>query len=461
MPDAAARDHAYYVHPYTNLATHQNERPLVIAAGDGVYVIDEDGKRYLEAMAGLWCASLGFSERRLAEAAYRQLLAMPFYHSFGGKVPAITLELSEALIRLAPAPMGKALFASSGSESNDTAVKLVWYLNNALGRPKKKKIIARHKGYHGVTVASASMTGLPALHADFDLPLPQMLHTDCPHFYRYGEKGEPEEAFAERMARNLETMILREGPDTIAAFIAEPIQGAGGVLLPPATYFERVQGILKKYDLLFIVDEVICGFGRTGHMFGSELYGLRPDMMTVAKAISAGYQPISALLMSEEVSDVLVRQSARLGAFAHGYTYSGHPVPAAVALETLRIYEADRILDHVRAVAPLLQDGLRALADHPLVGHVRGVGLIAAVELVQDKSTRANFPVAEAVGAKLARIALEDGLIVRVTSGDIVVFCPPLIINAAEIRELLERFARALEATLVWARGRGLITAGR
>jgi 4-aminobutyrate---pyruvate transaminase len=460
MPDAAARDHAYYVHPYTNLAAHQNERPLVIERGDGVYVVDQDGKRYLEAMAGLWCASLGFSEKRLAEAAYRQMLALPFYHSFGGKVPAITLELSEALIKLAPVPMGKALFASSGSESNDTAVKLVWYLNNALGRPQKKKIIARQKGYHGVTVASASLTGLPAVHADFDLPLPQMLHADCPHYYRFGGPGEAEEAFAERMAHNLEAMILREGPDTVAAFIAEPIQGAGGVILPPATYFERIQPILKKYDLLFIVDEVICGFGRTGHLFGSDLYGLRPDLMTVAKAISAGYQPISALLMSEEVSDVLVRQSTKLGAFGHGYTYTGHPVPAAVALETLRIYEQDRILDHVRAVGPLLQEGLRAFSDHPLVGHVRGVGLIAAVELVQDKSTRASFPAGEGVGTKLARIAQEDGLIVRVMAGDIIAFSPPLIIDAAEIRVLLERFERALDATLVWSRGRGLVAAG-
>jgi 4-aminobutyrate--pyruvate transaminase len=460
MPDAAARDHAYYVHPYTNLAAHQNERPLVIERGDGVYVVDQDGKRYLEAMAGLWCASLGFSEKRLAEAAYRQMLALPFYHSFGGKVPAITLELSEALIKLAPVPRAKALFASSGSESNDTAVKLVWYLNNALGRPQKKKIIARQKGYHGVTVASASLTGLPAVHADFDLPLPQMLHADCPHYYRFGGPGEAEEAFAERMAHNLEAMILREGPDTVAAFIAEPIQGAGGVILPPATYFERIQPILKKYDLLFIVDEVICGFGRTGHLFGSDLYGLRPDLMTVAKAISAGYQPISALLMSEEVSGVLVRQSTKLGAFGHGYTYTGHPVPAAVALETLRIYEQDRILDHVRAVGPLLQEGLRAFSDHPLVGHVRGVGLIAAVELVQDKSTRASFPAGEGVGTKLARIAQEDGLIVRVMAGDIIAFSPPLIIDAAEIRVLLERFERALDATLVWSRGRGLVAAG-
>lgn len=461
MPDSAARDHAYYVHPYTNLAAHQNERPLVIERGDGVYVVDQDGKRYLEAMAGLWCASLGFSEKRLAEAAHRQLLALPFYHSFGGKVPAITLELSEALIKLAPVPMGKVLFASSGSESNDTAVKLVWYLNNALGRPQKKKIIARQKGYHGVTVASASLTGLPAVHADFDLPLPQMLHAECPHYYRFGAPGEAEEAFAGRMAQNLEAMIQREGPDTVAAFIAEPIQGAGGVIVPPVTYFERIQPILKKYDLLFIVDEVICGFGRTGHMFGSDLYGLRPDLMTVAKAISAGYQPISALLMSEEVSEVLVRQSTKLGAFGHGYTYTGHPVPAAVALETLRIYAQDRILDHVRAVGPLLQDGLRALSDHPLVGHVRGVGLIAAVELVQDKSTRASFPAAVGVGAQLARIAQEDGLIVRVMAGDIVAFSPPLIIDAAEIRLLLERFERALDATLVWSRGRGLVAAGR
>ena len=460
MPDAAARDHAYYVHPYTNLAAHQNERPLVIERGDGVYVVDQDGKRYLEAMAGLWCASLGFSEKRLAEAAYRQMLALPFYHSFGGKVPAITLELSEALIKLAPVPRAKALFASSGSESNDTAVKLVWYLNNALGRPQKKKIIARHKGYHGVTVASASLTGLPAVHADFDLPLPQMLHADCPHYYRFGRPGEAEEAFAERMAQNLEAMILREGPDTVAAFIAEPIQGAGGVILPPATYFERIQPILKKYDLLFIVDEVICGFGRTGHMFGSDLYGLRPDLMTVAKAISAGYQPISALLMSEEVSGVLVRQSTKLGAFGHGYTYTGHPVPAAVALETLRIYEQDRIVEHVRAVGPLLQEGLCALSDHPLVGHVRGVGLIAGVELVQDKSARASFPAGEGVGTKLARIAQDDGLIVRVMAGDIIAFSPPLIIDAAEMRLLLERLERALDATLVWAQDRGLVAAG-
>jgi 4-aminobutyrate--pyruvate transaminase len=461
MPDAAARDHAYYVHPYTNLAAHQSERPLVIERGDGVYVIDQDGKRYLEAMAGLWCASLGFSERRLADAAHRQMLALPFYHSFGGKSPAITLELAEALIKLAPVPMAKALFASSGSESNDTAVKLVWYLNNALGRPQKKKIIARHKAYHGVTVAAASLTGLPAVHAEFDLPLPQMLHAECPHHYRFGTPGESEEAFAERLALNLEAMILREGPDTVAAFIAEPIQGAGGVIVPPASYFERIQPLLKKYDLLFIVDEVICGFGRTGHMFGSDLYGLRPDLITVAKAISAGYQPISALLMSEEVSAVLVRQSAKLGTFGHGYTYTGHPVPAAVALETLRIYEQDRILDHVRAVGPLLQQGLRALGDHPLVGHVRGVGLIAAVELVQDKATRASFPASAGVGAMLARLAQEDGLIVRVMAGDIAAFSPPLIIDAAEIRLLLERFERALDATLAWAQGRGLAAAGR
>lgn len=461
MPDAAARDHAYYVHPYTNLAAHQHERPLVIARGEGVHVIDQDGKRYLEAMAGLWCASLGFSEQRLAQAAHHQMLVLPFYHSFGGKVPAITLELSEALMKIAPAPMGKVLFASSGSESNDTAVKLVWYLNNALGRPQKKKIISRHKAYHGVTVASASLTGLPAVHADFDLPLPQVLHTDCPHHYRFGAAGESEEAFAERMARNLEAMILREGPDTVAAFIAEPIQGAGGVIVPPATYFDRIVPVLKKYGLLFIVDEVICGFGRTGHMFGADLYGLRPDLITVAKALSAGYQPISALLMSEEISDILVRQSAKLGTFGHGYTYSGHPVPAAVALETLRIYERDRIVDHVRAVGPLLQDGLRALADHPLVGEVRGVGLIAAVELVQDKATRASFPATAGVGARLARIAQEDGLIVRVMAGDIVAFSPPLIIDAAEIRLLLERFERALEATLAWARSSGIVAAGR
>ena len=295
---AARRDLSFHLHPATNLRSVQAEGPLVITRGDGVYVYDDEGKRYLEGMAGLWCASLGFSERRLAEAAYRQMCELPFYHSFAGKVPAISTELAERLIGMAPAGMTKALFANSGSEANDTAIKLAWYVNNALGRTQKKKIISRQRAYHGVTIASASLTGLSFAHADFDLPIARILHTDCPYFYRGAQQGESEEAFAARLASSLEQLILREGPDTVAAFFAEPVMGAGGVIVPPATYFDRVQPILKKYEVLFVVDEVICGFGRTGHMFGSQTFNLQPDIMTLAKALSAGYVPISANLVS-------------------------------------------------------------------------------------------------------------------------------------------------------------------
>ena len=295
---AARRDLSFHLHPATNLRSVQAEGPLVITRGEGVYVYDDEGKRYLEGMAGLWCASLGFSERRLAEAAYKQMCELPFYHSFAGKVPAISTELAERLIGMAPAGMAKVLFANSGSEANDTAIKLAWYINNALGRPQKKKIISRQRAYHGVTIASGSLTGLAFAHTDFDLPIARILHTDCPHYYRGAQPGESEEAFAARLAANLEQLILREGPDTVAAFFAEPVMGAGGVIVPPATYFDRVQPILKKYDILFVVDEVICGFGRTGHMFGSQTFNLQPDIMTLAKALSAGYVPISANLVS-------------------------------------------------------------------------------------------------------------------------------------------------------------------
>jgi len=333
---AARRDLAFHLHPSTNLRQVQTDGPLVITRGEGVYVYDDEGRRYLEGMSGLWCASLGFSERRLAEAAYRQMLELPFYHSFGGKVPAISAELAERLIGIAPAGMGRVLFANSGSEANDTAIKLAWYVNNALGRPQKKKIIARRRAYHGVTIASGSLTGLAFAHTDFDLPIDRVLHTDAADYYRGAQAGESEEAFAARLADGLEQLILREGPDTVAAFFAEPVMGAGGVLVPPATYFDRVQPILRKYDILFVADEVICGFGRTGQMFGTQTFDLKPDIITVAKALSAGYLPISANLVSNALYDVLLAQSDKLGIFGHGYTYSSHPVPAAVALETLR-----------------------------------------------------------------------------------------------------------------------------
>ena len=453
---AARRDLSFHLHPSTNLRAVQAEGPLVITRGEGVYVYDDEGKRYLEGMAGLWCASLGFSERRLAEAAYKQMCELPFYHSFGGKVPAISTELAERLIGIAPAGMAKALFANSGSEANDTAIKLAWYVNNALGRPQKKKIISRQRAYHGVTIASGSLTGLAFAHNDFDLPIARFLHTDCPSHYRGAQPGESEEAYAARIAANLEQLIVREGPDTIAAFFAEPVMGAGGVVVPPATYFDRVQPILRKYDILFVVDEVICGFGRTGQMFGSQTFDLQPDIITVAKALSAGYLPISANLVSGKLYEIILTQSDKLGIFGHGYTYSSHPVPAAVALETLKLYEELDILAQVRRVGPRMQTGIRSFADHPLIGEARGIGLIGAVEIVRDKTTKQSFDPKAAVAAFLVRRAQHHGVILRSMPGDIVAFCPPLIIGETEIDEMMAGFGKALDDTAAMVREKGL-----
>ena len=453
---AARRDQAFHLHPSTNLRTVQAEGPLVITRGEGVYVYDDEGRRYIEGMAGLWCASLGFSERRLADAAYRQMCELPFYHSFGGKVPAIATDLAERLIQIAPEGMGKALFANSGSEANDTAIKLAWYINNALGRPQKKKIISRKRAYHGVTIAAASLTGLAFAHGDFDLPIDRVLHADCPDHYRGAQPGESEEAFAARLAGNLEQLIVREGPDTVAAFFAEPVMGAGGVIVPPATYFDRIQPILKKYEILFVVDEVICGFGRTGNMFGAQTFNLQPDIMTLAKALSAGYQPISANLVTNRIYETLVAQSDKLGVFGHGYTYSGHPVPAAVALETLKIYEERDIVGQVRRVGPRMQAGIRGYLDHPLIGEARGIGLIGAVELVRDKAGKQSFDPKAGVGAYLVRRAQHHGAIMRNMPGDIVAFCPPLIISEAEIDELMGCFGKALDDTWAMVKEKGL-----
>jgi 4-aminobutyrate--pyruvate transaminase len=441
-----ARDVAYQLHPFTHLGRHESEGPLVITSGKGVYVYDESGREYLEGMAGLWCTALGFGETRLAEAAARQLRTLPYYHQFGGKANDVAITLAERLVRLMPVPMSKVFFSNSGSEANETAVKLVWYYNNARGRPRKKKIIARQRAYHGTTIAAASLTGIAASHRDFDLPIPQVRHADCPYFYRYGKPGETEAQFATRLAESLDAQIQREDPDTVAAFIAEPVMGAGGVLVPPATYFDQVQAVLKKHDVLLIADEVICGFGRTGRMFGTETFGLRPDIMTMAKAITSGYLPLSATVISEEIYRACVGQSDKLGVFAHGYTYTGHPAACAVALESLDIYAERDLLGHVARVGPRLQDGLRRLAGHPLVGDVRGVGLVAGVELVPDKPGRATFEPPATAGALLVARAQAHGLIVR-NLQDTISVCPPLIITEPEVDELLRRLGRALDET--------------
>jgi len=456
LKKSASRDIATSIHPYTNLKLHETEGPMVITGGDGVFVRDEDGKSYLEGLAGLWCASLGFSEKRLAEAAYRQMLKLPYYHTFASKATDVGIELAEKLLGTAPVPMSKVFFANSGSEANDTVVKLVWYYNNALGRPRKKKIVSRIKAYHGVTVASASLTGLVNNHRDFDLPIANILHVDCPHWYRFGQPGESEEAFATRLAESLEKRIVAEGPDTIAAMIGEPVMGAGGVIFPPATYWEKIQTVLKKYDVLLVVDEVICGFGRTGNMWGTTTYGLHPDIVVCAKALTSGYLPLAAVMISEDVYQALVTESEKIGVFAHGFTYSGHPVPSAVAIETLKIYEETDMISHVRQIAPRMQGRLKKLADHPLVGEARGIGLLGAIELVANKETRAPFDPKAGVGGYLAKRAQHHGLIVR-AMGDVIGICPPLIIKEEEIDLLFDRLGRALEDTLAMTRERGLV----
>lgn len=452
---AASRDIAYHLHPYTNARKNENEGSLILDRGDGVYVIDEDGNRYLEAMAGLWCTGLGFSEKRLVDAAAQQMAKLPYYHSFAQKTATPVVDLAEKIVQMTPPQLTKVFFAGSGSEANDTAVKIVWYYNNARGRPEKKKIISRIKGYHGVTIAAASLTGMPYVQNDFDVPIPNILHTGAPHHYRFAQEGESEEAFAERRARELEELIQKEGPETVAAFIGEPLQGAGGVLIPPKGYWEKIQAVLKKYDVLLIADEVITGFGRTGNLFGSETFGLKPDMMTLAKQLSSAYMPISAVLVTDEIYQAIADNSDKLGSFGHGYTYSAHPVAAAVALETLKIYEERKIVEHVRAVAPRLQDGLRRFAKHPLVGEVRGIGLIAAVELVADKATKAPFDPVGKVGAYFAAQAQAHGVIFR-NLGDTIACCPPMIISEAEIDEVLTAFEKALEETAAWVAEQGL-----
>jgi 4-aminobutyrate--pyruvate transaminase len=442
-----ARDIAFHIPQQTDLATFRTAGPTLMARGEGVFVYDDSGKKYLEAMAGLWCASLGFSEKRLAEAAYKQMLQLPYYHTFFAKGNLPTVDLAEQLIALAPVPMSKVLFQCSGSEANDAAIKLVWYYHNAIGKPAKKKIIGRIRGYHGNTVASVSVSGQPHMLADFDLPLPMMKHTDNPHYYRFQNEGETEEDFATRMAENLEKLILAEGPDTVGAFFGEPVQGGGGAITPPATYWDKMQAVLRKYDILFLADEVICGFGRTGNMWGCQTYGLKPDMLSCAKALSASYQPISALMINEKIYQALVKESEKLGSFAHGFTYGGHPVAAAVALETLKIYEERDLVGHVKQVAPVFLAGLKGLIDHPLVGDVRGVGLIAGVELVADKRTRELFPASMKVGNIVMDKCHERGLIVRAI-GDRIAFTPPLIISAAEINEMVRLFRDGLDATL-------------
>ena len=457
LSNSQSRDVQSILHPYTNLMKLREAGPLILDRGKGCRVYDERGKDYIEAMAGLWSTALGWGENELADVAHEQMRKMAFGHLFGGRSHEPAIALAEKLKELSPFPAGKVFFANSGSEANDTQVKLAWYAANARGQSKRKKIVSRIKAYHGVTLVAASLTGLANNHKSFDLPFDFVKFAECPHYYRAAEPGEGEREFSARMAANLDALIEREGPDTIAAMIAEPVMGAGGVILPPEGYFDAIARVLDKYDIALIDDEVITGFGRTGEWFGCAKYGFEPDSMTVAKQLSSSYLPISAVVLSPELTDIIEQESGRIGTFGHGFTYSGHPVAAAVALKTIEIYQARDIVGHVRNVAPLFQKRLRALADHPLVGEAAGVGLIGAVELVADKNTKKSFDPAKQVAATVNAFALEEGLIVRPLLSDRIAFCPPLVIDEAEIGELFDRFDRALAKGLDWAKKEKLV----
>ncbi|MBL8905258.1 MAG: aminotransferase class III-fold pyridoxal phosphate-dependent enzyme [Rhizobiales bacterium] len=444
LSNMAVRDIETVIHPYTNLARHREVGPLILNEGRGIYLYDDKGKRYIEGLAGLWCTSLGFSNEELVEAAAAAMRKLPYTSVFSGKSHDSAIELSEKLKELAPCPASKILFGSGGSEANDMQIKLTWYYNNAKGRAKKKKIISRVRAYHGVTIATASLTGLPWVHNDFDLPIAGILHTSCPHYYRFGQDGETEEQFSSRCAEELEAMILEHGPDTIGAFIAEPIMGAGGVIVPPRGYFGHINKVLQKYDIRFISDEVICGFGRTGNWFGTETLGMKPQSISMAKAITSAYFPMGAITIEEDLYQAMLDESRKLGTFGHGFTYTAHPVACAVALKTIEIYERERIVDHVKKVAPVFEGRIRKLGDHPLVGNARAVGLIGALELVADKKTRRAFDPKKAVGAAAADLLQEMGVILR-SMGDSVAFCPPLIITADEINEMFDIVEKGLD----------------
>ena len=445
MPNSPeARDIAYHFHSYTNAIAHAEMGPMVIDRGEGIHVWDNQGKQYIEAMSGLWSVALGFSEERLIKAATEQMRELPYYHNFTHKSHNKAIDLAEKLVQLAPVPMSKAFFTNSGSEANDTVLKMIWYRSNALGLPDKKKVISRIKGYHGVTLAAASLTGLPYNHKSFDLPIDRVLHTTCPHYWREGHEGETEQEFASRCADDLEKLILEEGPETIAAFFAEPVMGAGGVIVPPDTYWEKMQAVLDKYDVLLVADEVICGFGRTGNLFGTETFGMKPDVMVMSKQITSSYAPFSAFLINDRFYEPIAEESGRIGVLGHGYTGAAHPVGAAVALENIAIIEERDLVAKTRENGTYFQAKLREFSDHPNVGEVRGVGMIAAVELITDKVSKTAGEQPGQMGLAANHALLEEGVIIR-NIMDAMAFCPPLIIERKGVDTLLGAIEKTLD----------------
>ena len=443
------------IYPVTNLAAVEQ---LNIVSGKGVYVYDDAGNQYLEGLSGLWCSALGYGNEELIAAINSQLKTLSYSHLFGGRTHPVVMELADKLAAMLPVPDARIFFSNSGSEANDSHIKMLRYYSNAIGKPQKKKIIALDRGYHGVTVASASLTGLPVMHSHFDLPVEALgiLRADCPHYFRGKVGDESEDEFVSRLLQSLEKLIFEEGAETIAAFIAEPLMGAGGVIVPPEGYLPKVQALLKEHDIFLWADEVICGFGRTGNDFGSTTMGIKPDLMSLAKQLSSAYIPISAAVIPGEMYEAMVDQSVEVGIFGHGYTYTGHPVACAAALKVLEIYERDDLFAKAAKMGVHMQSRLQEFAGHELVGEVRGKGLIGAVELVANKETGQAFSDGR-VGAFAQRACQDAGLLLRVVSGSSVAFCPPLIIEEKQIDEMTEKFGRALTATFDYAKKEKLI----
>jgi L-2,4-diaminobutyrate transaminase len=442
-------------HPVTSIAEQMRNGPAIYSEAAGAHIRAIDGRQLIDMGAGLWCVNVGYGRSELATAAAIAMKQLSFQHLFGAAASEPAIRLADRLLSLfrekTMAPqMVRVFFGTSGSDANDTAFKLVLYYNNLRGRPKKKKIISRFGAYHGVTYASGSLTGIPSYHKAFDQPIHGVLHTSCPHYYGFSKPGESEAAFADRMVADLESLINREGADTIAAFIAEPVMGTAGVFLPPVGYFEKVQAVLDRHDILLIVDEVITGFGRTGQWFGCGTYKLHPDIVSLAKGLTSGYFPMSALILSERIWAVLEETSRKTGAFMHGFTYSGHPVGCAVAHANLDIIEREGLVENTANLGPYLLQALRQrIGDNPYVGEIRGVGLMAGVEFVAVRATRRSFPEGSIPHRIVAKHAMEAGVLTRALPFvPVNSFSPPLSITANEIETAADRYAAALSAAM-------------
>jgi len=449
----AEKDRATVLHPFTQLkefAAGKIGDPTIVTGGKGIRIEDAKGHSYIDGFAGLYCVNIGYGRTEVAEAIARQAYKLAYYHTYAAHTTDELAILSDRLVRMAPGKPSKVFYGLSGSDANETQAKLVWYYNNLRGQPKKKKIISRERGYHGCSVVSGSMTGMSFYHDHMDLPFPGILHTGAPHHYWGAELGETEEAFSRRRAAELEQMIVREGPETIGAFIAEPVLGTGGITPPPDGYWREIQVVLRRYDVLLIADEVICGFGRTGAEFGSTLYGMEPDLVTVAKGLTSGYMPLSAAIVGERVYAVMEEAADRVGAFSHGYTYSGHPIAAAAANAVLDIVQKEQLSERARTVGTHFLKRLKErFAQLEIVGEVRGVGLLGAVEFVADRQTKRRFDPQLKVGARISKAARDRGLIARaMPHGDILGFAPPLVVSEHEIDEIVELAYRATKQVM-------------